>query len=122
MKRNTLISRVLLGIYSLVFGASGIANLVGAAAVTDSIVALGFPAYMATILGIAYVLGVVALWQPASARLKEWAFAGFTIANLGGVASHLLNGDGIGLAMPLIVLWGILMATYISDQRAGLAA
>lgn len=115
------ISQILLGLYSLAFFASGVAALVGVEALADTFTALGYPAYLMTILGSAYILGAIALWQPVSAQLKEWAFAGFTIANLGGMASHILNGDPIPSLIPLIVLWAILMTAYFLGHRATFA-
>jgi hypothetical protein len=40
---------------------------------------LGYPAYFPNILGVAKILGVFALLIPGAVRLKEWAYAGFTI-------------------------------------------
>lgn len=114
---KTQISRILLALYSLVFLASGISAIIGLEALAETFTALGYPAYLMTILGIAYIAGAIALWQPVSAQLKEWAFAGFTIANFGGVASHILDGDPFVTVIPLIVLWAILMGAYFLGQR-----
>src|SRR6516162_11381791 len=40
---------------------------------------LGFPDYFRIELSWAKLIGVVLLLAPASARLKEWAYAGFAI-------------------------------------------
>ena len=39
---------------------------------------LGDPMYLMTILGVAKILGVIALLAPRLPLLKEWAYAGFT--------------------------------------------
>ena len=71
---------------------------------------LGFPAYFRVELSWAKLLGVVLLFAPVPARLKEWAHAGFAI-NLGSaLISHLSVGDGPevwGWAAATGVLWGL---------------
>ena len=55
---------------------------------------LGYPPYLALILGVWKVLGAVAVVVPGFPRLKEWAYAGFFFDLTGAAASHGLNGDG----------------------------
>jgi len=44
---------------------------------------IGFPAYLLQFLGVAKVLGCVAIVVPGFSRLKEWAYAGFTFDLMG---------------------------------------
>jgi DoxX-like family len=71
---------------------------------------LGFPAYFRVELAWAKLLGVVLLFAPVPARLKEWAYAGFAI-NLGSaLIAHLAVGDGpeaCAWAVGTGVLWGL---------------
>jgi DoxX-like family len=66
--------------------------------------ALGYPPYFQNILGIAKILGVIALLIPGFALLKEWAYAGFTFTFIGAFASHLAVGQNQEALMPLISL------------------
>src|SRR5262249_20216038 len=54
----------------------GAAELARSPGTIEGIVRLGYPAYLATILGIWKVLGTVALLAPRFPLLKEWAYAG----------------------------------------------
>ena len=54
---------------------------------------LGYPLYLATILGVWKLLGVLAILIPRLPLLKEWAYAGFFFAMSGAVVSHASNGD-----------------------------
>ena len=79
--------------------------------VGENFARLGFPSHVFHVeLSAAKVLGVLALLAPASARLKEWAYAGFAI-NLGSaLIAHLSVGDGPeawGWAAATGVLWGL---------------
>ncbi len=111
---------VLTGIVVLTQGASGVMDLLGSAAVVDGIKLLGYPSYLLYILGPAKLAGVTVLAIPKMPRLKEWAYAGFTIDFLGAAASHTLNGDGVQLIAPALVLLAVLMGSYFlrpDDRR-----
>lgn len=83
----------------------GIADVIAPPEVAALFEALGYPAYFSTILGVWKVLGAFALLIPGRARLKEWAYAGFTFDLSGAFFSHLAVGDGVErLAPPLALL------------------
>ncbi|WP_219462537.1 DoxX family protein, partial [Nonomuraea rhizosphaerae] len=50
---------------------------------------LGYPAYLATILGTAKIIAAAVLLVPGLPRLKEWAYAGIVINMIGACASQL---------------------------------
>ena len=111
---------VLTGLIIVSQGASGVMDLMGAEAVRTGITALGDPEYLLMILGVAKVLGVVALAAPGMPRLKEWAYAGFFFDFVGAAASHTLHGDGIELIMPALIAVGVLLGSYAlrpADRR-----
>ena len=67
--------------------------------------ALGYPVYLMTILGVAKVLGVIALLIPGQPLLKEWAYAGFTFDILVAAASHAFAQDTVqSIIIPLVIL------------------
>ena len=95
--------------------------LSGAAAIRDGMAVLGYPVYLTTILGIAKLLGALALLQPRFPVLREWAYAGFTINMIGAAASHVFAGDAAGAWAPLLFL-GVLAASYVLKPAAEFAA
>lgn len=78
---------------------------------------LGYPAYLATILGVWKLLGGVALLVPRFPRLKEWAYAGAFFDLTGAAASYALSDEGgkslfhvmvpLGLAGIALVSWAL---------------
>jgi DoxX-like family len=69
---------------------------------------LGFPDYFRVELSWAKLLGVMLLVAPVSARLKEWAYAGFAIVLGSALIAHFAVGDGPevwGWAAATSVLW-----------------
>src|SRR3954465_2257731 len=83
---------------------------------------LGFPGYFRVELSWAKLLGVVLLLAPVSARLKEWAYAGFAITLASALIAHFAAGDGPqawSWAAGTGVLWGL---SYIFWRRLQAAA
>ncbi|MEJ2887283.1 DoxX family protein [Actinomycetospora aeridis] len=93
MDIRTLTYRVSTGVTAFVLLSGGLADLLGAEWAVAGIVALGFPAYLATILGVWKLLGAVAITVPGYARLKEWAYAGIVFDLSGAFVSHLVSGS-----------------------------
>ena len=62
--------------------------------VTEMFHHLGFPDYFRVELSWAKLVGVVVLLAPVSARVKEWAYAGFTITLVSALIAHFSLGDG----------------------------
>jgi len=65
---------------------------------------VGYPQHLRIILGIAKLLGAIALVVPGLPRVKEWAYAGFTFAWASAFVAHYLAKDGPKAYMPLVLL------------------
>ena len=74
---------------------------------------LGYPMYLLIIVGIAKLLGALAILQQKFVVIKEWAFAGFTINFIGAFASRAFVGDGVALLIPPLVALVIMFIPYI---------
>ncbi len=57
---------------------------------------LQYPLYLLVILGVAKMLGVIAILQTKWNTIKEWAYAGFTFDILGAAVSFGAVGAGAG--------------------------
>ena len=103
---------LLTGLFCLAMGAAGVMNLTRFEGQQESIVSLGYPVYLMSILGIAKVLGVVALLIPRTPLIKEWAYAGFTFDLLGASASHGFAGHAIPEVIVPLVFLAVLVGSY----------
>lgn len=91
----------------------GVADLIREQGMAEVMAALGYPLYLLPFLGVAKLLGVLAVVVPGRPILKEWAYAGFTFDLLGAAYSHAQSGDGAaGIAPPLVILV-ILVLSYV---------
>lgn len=64
---------------------------------------LGYPSYLLPFIGIAKLLGVVAILVPGFPRIKEWAYAGLFFDVTGALYSAIAIGDPPGTwAFPLL--------------------
>lgn len=54
---------------------------------------IGYPMNVLKLLGVAKILGVIAILVPGYPRLKEWAYAGFVFDLTGALYAGLATGD-----------------------------
>ena len=107
------------GLVALMSLFAGFAYLSGSAQAVEGFAHVGYPQQLRVLLGIAKVLGVLALVAPRLPKLKEWAYAGFTFAWIAACVAHYLAHDGPKALMPLVLL-GLLAVSYFTrpaDRR-----
>lgn len=90
---------------------SGISHLMGGDAVNELMGALGYPLYLNAILGVAKILGSIAIIQNRFTAIKEWAYAGFAIDLVGAIISFFAVGMASGAwgVVPFLV---VMAASY----------
>ncbi len=76
----------------------------GPASIFKIMLALGFPLYVMKILGVFKIFGGIAILTGRLPRMKEWAYAGFSIEFLGATAAHVITGDRTYALFPVLVL------------------
>jgi hypothetical protein len=69
---------------------------------------LGYPIYFVPFIGVAKVLGVIAILIPGYPRIKEWAYAGLTFDLIGATYSILCvppqpGGSPYFMIIPLLL-------------------
>ena len=89
------------------------AYLSGSPQAVEGFTHVGYPQQLRIILGIAKLLGAIALVVPGMARVKEWAYAGFVFAWISAFVAHYLANDGPRAFTPLILLV-LLVVSYVT--------
>ena len=89
--------------FELVDGALWDFNISNKGYVFNLLKRLGYPPYLATILGISKLIAAYVIISPKMLLAKEWAYAGLMILFAGAISSHLSSGEGLmGALVPII--------------------
>lgn len=108
------------GILAAAFLAGGLFDLGRSPQVIEALRHLGYPAYLAIILGTWKVLGALAIVAPGLPRLKEWAYAGMVFDLSAAAISHAAVHDGADKLLPpllLLVFTGLSWALRPESRR-----
>lgn len=106
MKATLITYWTLFNLFSLAMLMDGVASVTREQTGQDVMRHLGYPVYTMVIIGIATFLGVLALWQPRSRTLSEWAFASWLF----------VDRQLRALAAPLVML-SVLSTLYMMRKR-----
>lgn len=105
MKKTKIIYWIVTGLMAAFMGFGAIFDAISAPEAVAYVQKIGYPAYIVPFLGVAKILGVIAILVPGNPRLKEWAYAGLAFDLIGAMYSHIMFGDPasvwVGLALPL---------------------
>jgi hypothetical protein len=105
MKRTKIIYWVVTALFALFMAMSGIQNvMVTADSVKLISTDLGFPQYFIPFLGIAKILGAIAILVPGFPRIKEWAYAGLFF-DLAGATFAVVSLSGFANGTPFMFVF-----------------
>lgn len=91
-KRNNILFWVFTILFCAFMMMSTIPNILSAPEWVEVFKMLGYPLYMLPFIGVAKLLGIIALLIPGFPRIKEWAYAGMFFDLTGAVYSGLMTG------------------------------
>jgi uncharacterized membrane protein YphA (DoxX/SURF4 family) len=92
---------------------SAIPSLMHSAQSTQFMAHLGYPVYFGAYLGVAKLLGVIAILIPGFPRIREWAYAGFAFDMISALYSFIAVGDPLKNTILFPVFFAILIVSYI---------
>ncbi len=93
--------------FELIYGASWDFNLVNKGYVFDILKHLGYPEYLAVILGISKLLATIVIILPGLTLIKEWAYTGVVILFIGAFLSHQFVGDSLNQSV-----WSLMFGVF----------
>jgi len=93
---------------------TGVVQLLNVKEEVELMLDLGYPTYFLKILGVAKILGVVAVLLPKLPVLKEWAYAGFVFSMTGAIISHLASGNPAKDVFPPLLLLVLSVVSWYS--------
>jgi uncharacterized membrane protein YphA (DoxX/SURF4 family) len=108
---------VVTGLLALSALFAGVNYLWGSQQTVQTFAHLGYPQQLRVLLGIAKLLGGIALIVPGLPTLREWAYAGFTFAWIAAAVAHYLAKDGALAFFPLVLLI-LLFVSYLTKPAS----
>jgi hypothetical protein len=74
---------------------------------------LGYPIYLIPFIGVAKLLGAIAILVPGFPRLKEWAYAGLVFDLIGATYSEVASGHGGGEVAFMLLPFTLVFGSYM---------
>jgi hypothetical protein len=122
MSKQKIAYWVVTGLVSLSMTGSAFMYLTAAPPMVAAFQHLGYPDYFRVMLGVAKLLGVVALWAPVPRFLREWAYAGFVINLISAAVSHTMMGDPLMASLNPVIVLGLMLTSHQLWQRISAAS
>ncbi len=116
-RRDTVLYWIFTGLFCAFMLTSTIPNILSAPEWVEIFKQLGYPPYMLPFLGVAKLLGVIALLVPGFARIKEWAYAGMFFDLTGAVYSGLAVGGFDPKMLIMLVPYGLGALSYLYNHK-----
>jgi uncharacterized membrane protein YphA (DoxX/SURF4 family) len=112
MKKTKIIYWIFTGLLSVLMLFSALSGFLDRAQGVAIFAHLGYPAYLVPFISVAKLLGIIAILVPRFPRLKEWAYAGFTIDITGALYSSICTGDPASAWATLFIGYIIIFGSY----------
>ena len=103
MKKTKTIFWIITGLFSVFMLFSAIPDIFVIRDEVKFMNDLGYPNYIIPFLGVAKLLGIIAILIPGFSRIKEWAYAGLFFYLVGATYSQIAN-DGFQPGVLFMVL------------------
>ncbi|ANE45199.1 DoxX-like family protein [Paenibacillus swuensis] len=113
MRKQTILYWIFTSIVILLMGVGSIPNIISSPQSVELMEHLGYQPYLLPFLGVAKLLGVLAILIPGYPRIKEWAYAGFVFDLTGAMYSTIAVGDINGGLIVFIVGYIAVAGSYI---------
>jgi uncharacterized membrane protein YphA (DoxX/SURF4 family) len=114
MKRTNILYWVFTGLLAALMLLSSIPNIISTSQSVDLVTKhLGYPAYFIPFIGVAKLLGVIAILLPGFPRLKEWAYAGFMFDLIAAIYSSIAVGDTFANWAPMLIGPALITCSYL---------
>ena len=107
MKKLNILYWTFTGLFALVMLMSGIQNALVTEQSIEVFKSLGYPEYIIPFIGVAKVLGSIAILIPGLRTLKEWAYAGLFFDLSGATYSSVVAQELHPVMLGMLVFFGL---------------
>lgn len=113
MKKTKIIYWIFTSLFALMMLGSSIPDIMVLPVAINGFKEIGLPAYLIPFLGIAKLLGVMAILIPGFPRIKEWAYAGLVFDLAGATYCIASSGKAASNWMPMAIPLLLAAGSYI---------
>jgi hypothetical protein len=117
MKKVKITYWVFTGLLIVLMGMGSIPDIISSPDAVVLFEHLGYPTYLLPFLGVAKLLGLIAILIPGYPRIKEWAYAGLTFDLAGAAYSTLAAGDPVANSVFFLIGFAIIAGSYVCYHR-----
>jgi hypothetical protein len=103
MKKTNIFYWIITGLFSAFMLFSAFPDIISSPDAIKFMNHLGYPNYIIPFLGIAKLLGIIAILIPGNFRIKEWAYAGLFF-DLAGATYSAIGTEGFHSSVLFMVL------------------
>jgi hypothetical protein len=122
MKKTKIAYWIVTGLFAAFMLMSGFFDAISTPEALKVFKDLQLPAYLSPFLGVAKLLGAIAILIPGFPKLKEWAYAGLFFDLLGAAYCGLASGQPASGAVFMILPIAFLFISYWLFHRKSRAA
>jgi hypothetical protein len=112
MKKTKIIYWTITGLFALFMFAAAIPDIFSTPEAIAFVKGIGYPVYLLPFLGIAKVLGVLAILISGFPKIKEWAYAGLLFDLIGAAYSNIASGASAN-SMPALIAIVLCILSYV---------
>jgi uncharacterized membrane protein YphA (DoxX/SURF4 family) len=113
MKKTRIIYWILTGLFAFFMFGSAVPDALVMPVAVNGFKEMGYPAYLVPFLGVAKILGVIAILIPGYPRIKEWAYAGLAFDLIGATYSVICINKSVQNWAPMLVILAVGAGSYI---------
>ncbi len=113
MKKTKIAYWIFTGLFAFAMLGSAIPDIMVVPMAVQGFRELGYPTYLIPFLGVAKLLGVIAILVPGYPRIKEWAYAGLVFDLLGATYSVYSIGKAVSDWAPMLVILLVGAGSYV---------
>jgi hypothetical protein len=118
MKRTKILYWTFTGLFAAFMAFTAVPDVMMEPQAVKFITELGYPEYFIPFIGVAKLLGSIAILVPRFPTLKEWAFAGLFFDLIGAIYSQIAITGGVVPAMSFMLLpFAVGIASYVFSKK-----
>jgi hypothetical protein len=112
MKKTKILYWTFTGLFAALMLVSSIPDILNSPDAVVYMTTLGYPPYFTPFIGVAKLLGVIAILLPGYPRLTEWAYAGLVFDLVGATYSQIAKALPAGGLLFMLVAFVLAFGSY----------